>query len=88
MELKTDIRDFLASTQAEPESGRRDFLYITAGALTAVGSAFAIWPFIDNMNPSADVISLSSVEIDISQIEKGQRVTVAWRGRPVFIDYR
>ena len=88
MELKTDTKEVSDSSHAEPESGRRDFLYVAAGAMTAVGGAFAIWPFVDNMNPSADVVALSSVEIDISQIEKGQRVTVAWAGRPVFIDYR
>ncbi len=87
MELKTDASDLLASRHAEPKSGRRDFLYVAAGAMATVGGAFAIWPFIDNMNPSADVVALSSVEIDISQIEKGQRVTVAWRGSPVFIDF-
>ncbi|WP_339716390.1 ubiquinol-cytochrome c reductase iron-sulfur subunit [uncultured Sneathiella sp.] len=88
MALKTDTQELLDSSHPERESGRRDFLYVAAGAVVAVGGAFAIWPFIDNMNPSADVVALSSVEIDISQIEKGQRVTVAWRGRPVFIDYR
>lgn len=88
MELKTEAPELLASKHTESKSGRRDFLYIAAGAMAAVGGAFAIWPFIDNMNPSADVVALSSVEIDISQIEKGQRVTVAWRGSPVFIDFR
>jgi ubiquinol-cytochrome c reductase iron-sulfur subunit len=37
------------------------------------------------LNPSADVLSLASVEVDISGVEPGQRITVKWRGRPVFI---
>ena len=70
------------------EGTRRDFLYLTAGAFGAVGTALALWPFIDSMNPAADVLALSTVEVDISPIQVGQRITVAWRGQPVFIDYR
>ncbi len=70
------------------EGTRRDFLYLAAGAFGAVGSALALWPFIDSMNPSADVLALSTVEVDISPIAVGQRITVAWRGQPVFIDHR
>jgi ubiquinol-cytochrome c reductase iron-sulfur subunit len=67
---------------------RRDFLYLSAGAFAGVGGALALWPFIDSMNPSADVLALSSVEVDVSEVELGQRVTVKWRGKPVFIDHR
>ena len=67
---------------------RRDFLYLSAGAFAGVGGAIALWPFVDSMNPSAEVLALSSVEIDVSQVEVGQWVTVKWRGKPVFIDRR
>lgn len=70
------------------EPTRRDFLYIATGSMTAVGVGAAAWPFIDQMNPSADVISRSTVEINISSIEPGQRVTFRWRGQPIFIDRR
>ena len=70
------------------EGTRRDFLYLTAGAFGAVGTALALWPFIDSMNPAADVLALSTVEIDISPVQVGQRITVAWRGQPVFVDHR
>ena len=68
--------------------GRRDFLYLTTGALAAVGAAAAVWPLIDSMNPSADVRAFATTEIDIAPIELGQRVTVIWRGGPVFIVHR
>lgn len=64
---------------------RRDFLYIATGSAGAVTIGAAIWPLIDALNPSADVLSLSSVEIDIKGVSVGQRITVKWRGRPVFI---
>ena len=70
------------------DESRRDFLYLATGAFGAVGAAAAIWPFIDSMNPSADVLALSTTEVDISAIEVGQRVTVKWQGKPVFIDRR
>jgi len=68
--------------------GRRDFLYLATGAMAAVGAAAAIWPFIDSMNPSADVLALASIEVDLSPIEVGQSITVTWRGKPVFIRHR
>jgi ubiquinol-cytochrome c reductase iron-sulfur subunit len=78
-----------ATADAGPhEETRRDFLYLTAGAFGAVGTALALWPFIDSLNPSADVLALSSVEVDLTPIAVGQRITVAWRGKPVFIDHR
>ncbi|MFC3677891.1 ubiquinol-cytochrome c reductase iron-sulfur subunit [Ferrovibrio xuzhouensis] len=70
------------------EPNRRDFIVIAAGAFGAVGAAAAVWPFIDQMNPSADVLALSSTEVDLSQIAEGQIVTILWRGKPVFVDHR
>src|SRR5262245_62901202 len=67
---------------------RRDFLYLTAGAIGGVGVAATIWPFIDTMNPARDTLALSTTEVDIAPIEPGQRLTVAWRGKPVFIAHR
>lgn len=74
------------SSESElPAVKRRDFLYVTTGAMAAVGTGFAVWPFIDSMNPSADILALSATEIDLSPIQAGQRITVKWRGQPVFI---
>lgn len=64
---------------------RRDFLYIATAAVGAVGAALAAWPIIDSLNPSRDVLALASVELDLAPIDVGQRVTVKWRGRPVFV---
>lgn len=67
---------------------RRDFMVLTAGALGAVGAASVAWPFINSMNPSADVLALSTIEVDLSPIQPGQTVKVKWRGVPVFIRHR
>jgi ubiquinol-cytochrome c reductase iron-sulfur subunit len=67
---------------------RRDFLYLSAVALGGMGTAAVIWPLIDSMNPAADVLALSSIEVDLAPIQLGQRITVKWRSQPVFIDHR
>lgn len=67
---------------------RRDFLYLTAGAFGAVGAASFAWPFLDSMNPAADTLALSTIEVDISPIKTGQAITVMWQGKPVFIRHR
>ncbi len=77
-----------ASGSGDREETRRDFLYLATGAVTAVGTAAMIWPLIDNMNPSADVLALSSTEVDLSPIEVGQSITAVWRGKPLFIRHR
>ena len=67
---------------------RRDFLFIATGAMGAVGTAAALWPLIDQMNPSADVLALASIEIDIAPIQPGQSVTFTWRSHPLFVRRR
>jgi ubiquinol-cytochrome c reductase iron-sulfur subunit len=67
---------------------RRDFLTLAASAVGAVGAACAIWPFINSMNPSADVLAVSSTDVDLAPVKPGQRITVKWRGKPVFIVHR
>ncbi|MBK8211269.1 MAG: ubiquinol-cytochrome c reductase iron-sulfur subunit [Rhodospirillales bacterium] len=67
---------------------RRDFLLIATGAVAAVGTGLAIWPFVDSMNPAADTLALASTGVNLSPVQVGQRITVVWRGKPVFIDHR
>ena len=76
------------TTHDTPEPSRRDFLTIATIATGAVGVGSLAWPFIDQMEPDASALALSSIEVDISQIQPGQIVTVKWRGKPVFIRNR
>ncbi|GBD44021.1 Ubiquinol-cytochrome c reductase iron-sulfur subunit [bacterium HR40] len=82
----------MAQTQDGPEKGagavRRDFLELVAWSTLGVGTLVSLWPFVDSLNPSADVLALASTELDLAPIEEGQRVTVKWRGKPVFVDHR
>ena len=67
---------------------RRDFLMVATGALGAVGVAATAWPFINNLNPAADTLALSTVEVNVQPIAVGQAVTVKWRGKPLFVRHR
>lgn len=80
----------MTTTTPGEEDGvkRRDFLYVAAGGLGAVGTAAAIWPFIAQMNPSADVLALSTTEVDLDGIEVGSEITTIWQGKPVFVRHR
>jgi ubiquinol-cytochrome c reductase iron-sulfur subunit len=81
-----------AATGGESAHGagetRRDFLMLATGAVGAIGIGAVAWPLIDSMNPAADVLALASIEVDLSPVQVGQRITVKWRGKPVFIDHR
>ena len=71
-----------------PEPSRRDFLSIAAGALGVAGIAAAAWPFIEQMTQARQAAPLATVELDLAPVAPGQRVTVRWRGQPIFIDHR
>ena len=74
--------------QKDGGSSRRDFLYLATGAVGAVGVGATIWPFIDQMNPSAAVLALATVEVDLSPISEGMGITAMWRSKPVFLRKR
>jgi len=75
-------------TASSDEKTRRDFLLLSTVAVGAVGSGLAVWPLVDSMNPAADTLALSTTEIDLEPIEKGQSITVVWQGKPVFVRHR
>jgi len=70
------------------EGTRRDFMTLAGVALGAVGTGAVGWTFIDYMNPSADVLALASIELDLSDIAEGSAITAFWRGQPVFVRHR
>lgn len=70
------------------EATRRDFLYYATAGAGAVAAGAAGWALIDQMNPSADVQALASIQVDVSSVEVGTQLTVKWLGKPVFIRRR
>ena len=72
----------------EDNGTRRDFLYYSTGAAGAVVAGAAVWPLVNQMNPSADVQALSSIRVNIAGVAPGTQLTVKWLGKPVFIRRR
>ena len=74
-------------TQVEEDHSlrRRDFINIAAVSFGGVGAAAVALPLISQMSPSADVLALASIEVDISKIAPGQAIKTIWRKQPVFV---
>ncbi|MDE4132282.1 ubiquinol-cytochrome c reductase iron-sulfur subunit [Phaeobacter sp. QD34_3] len=70
------------------EGTRRDFLYYATAGAGAVTAGAAVWPLVNQMNPSADVKALSSILVDVSGVEVGTQISVMFLGKPVFIRRR
>lgn len=64
---------------------RRDFLNIGAVAAAGVGGVALLYPLVNQMNPSADVLALASIDVDLSAIKPGQAVKTTFRKQPLFI---
>src|SRR3712207_9328448 len=64
---------------------RRDFINIAAVSVAGVGGAALLYPLVNQMNPSADVLALASIDVDLSQIRPGQAIKTIWRKQPIFI---
>jgi ubiquinol-cytochrome c reductase iron-sulfur subunit len=75
-----------AAPQAE-QGGvrRRDFINIAAVSFAGVGGAALLVPLVTQMSPSADVLALAQIDVDISAIESGQAIKTIWRKQPIFI---
>jgi len=78
----------LVSHVEEHEGTRRDFLYYATAGAGVVATGAAVWPLVNQMNPSADVQALSSIRVDISGVEPGTQLTVKWRAKPDFVRRR
>jgi len=86
MALKDGVN--LVSHTDDHEGTRRDFLYFSTAGAGAVTAGAAIWPLVNQMNPSADVQALSSIRVDVGGVQAGQQISVKFLGKPVFIRRR
>ncbi len=67
------------------DSSKRTWL-VTTGLAGAVGGASVAVPFISTFQPSEKAKAAgAAVEVDISAMKSGEKVTVEWRGKPVWI---
>lgn len=73
-------------TKDVDDKSKRRFLVTSTSVVGAVGVGFATWPFLASLKPSARTQAAGApVEVDISKMEYGQKLTVEWRGKPVWV---
>jgi ubiquinol-cytochrome c reductase iron-sulfur subunit len=74
-----------AVVETAVDKGRRTWIAITCGAGAVGGIATAV-PFVSTFEPSERARAAGApVQVDISGIEPGEKLTVEWRGKPVWI---
>ncbi len=70
------------------DTSKRTWL-IASSCAGAVGGVAVAIPFVSNFSPSERAKAAgASVEVDIASIKPGEKLTVEWRGKPVWIDRR
>ncbi|WP_031433956.1 ubiquinol-cytochrome c reductase iron-sulfur subunit [Methylomarinum vadi] len=68
------------------DKSKRRFLTSALSVVGAVGTGYLAVPFLSQMQPSAKAMAAGApVEVDLSKMEPGQLIRVAWRGKPVWI---
>jgi len=78
------MSDTLAD-KSQIDPSKRTWLIATGCAGTVGGVAAAI-PFVSSFQPSERAKAAgAAVEVDISSLKPGEKVTVEWRGKPVWI---
>ena len=75
----------IAATTAGGGIRRRDFLNVAAVSVAGVGAAALLYPLANQMNPSADLRAVASVDVDLTPIQPGQAIKTMWRKQPVFV---
>lgn len=74
-----------AHTTGDGGVRRRDFINIAAVSMIGVGTAVAVIPLVNQMNPSADVLAEATVELDLTAIAEGQAIKAMYRKQPLFV---
>ena len=72
-------------SDAQVDQSRRTWIAITAGVGAVGGVAVAV-PFVSTLTPSERAKAAgAAVQVDISGIKAGEKMTVEWRGKPIWI---
>lgn len=75
--------------QPKQTASRRRFLVRATSTMAGVGVAVTAVPFVESLLPSERAKAGGApVEIDISKLEVGQKMTVLWRSRPIWVIHR
>jgi ubiquinol-cytochrome c reductase iron-sulfur subunit len=68
------------------DESKRQFLTSALTVVGGIGTGYLAVPFLAQMQPSVKTMAAGApVEVDLSKMEPGQLLRVAWRGKPVWI---
>jgi ubiquinol-cytochrome c reductase iron-sulfur subunit len=72
-------------SESQVDGAKRTWM-IATGCAGAVGAGFVAVPFVSSFQPSERARAAGApVEVDIGAIKPGEKLTVEWRGKPVWI---
>ncbi|NDD67803.1 ubiquinol-cytochrome c reductase iron-sulfur subunit, partial [bacterium] len=70
----------------ECNQSRRRFLTVATSVIGGIGAAYVATPFIRAWSPSQKTQAMGApIEVDVSALEVGAQLTIAWRGQPIWI---
>src|SRR5262245_47207165 len=76
----------MSSGAEQIDDGRRHFLLVATTVTGLVGAGMTAVPFLASWKPSARAQALGApVDVDVSKLEPGAIVKVAWRGQAIYI---
>jgi len=79
-------KNFTQDTSGATQATRRHFLVAATATAAVTGVGFAAYPFLASLQPSAQAAAAGGpVQLDLRAIQPGERITVIWRGRPVWV---
>jgi len=65
---------------------RRHFLMVATATVASIGIGMSAYPFLASLRPSARAAAMGGpVQVDLRLIQAGERITVVWRGQPVWV---
>ncbi|MEA5444860.1 ubiquinol-cytochrome c reductase iron-sulfur subunit [Gammaproteobacteria bacterium AB-CW1] len=68
------------------DNNRRHFLTVATSVVGGIGVAAMAAPFLASLRPSARArLAGAPVEVDVSKMDEGERITLSWRGRPIHV---
>lgn len=81
----SDTASDRADRDTPMDPAKRTWL-IASSCVGAVGAAFTAVPLVSSFQPSERAKAAGApVEVDISALQPGEKMTVEWRGKPVWI---
>jgi len=73
-------------SEKDTDQGKRQFLVAATTVAGGVAAGAAAVPFVASMMPSERAKAAGApVEVDVGALAPGERITVEWRGKPVWV---